>query len=238
MTDDDLKALVASIAEGQKKTDAQLQRTDEQLQRTDAQLQRTDAQLQRTDAQLQRTDEQLQQTAAQLRETDAQCKKTEIQVQKTCDRVDRVARKVDKLASMYGGMSNNQGAVTEEFYFNTLKDNPVLQGMQFDIVWQNISAKAKGIEDEFDILLTNGSVVYIIDVKYKVHHNDIENLIHVKAKNFKTLFPIYQNYEHHFGIACFQIDHGIKQTALAAGVNILQRKGNVLEAIAAKKISL
>ena len=57
MTDNELKILVASIAEGQNKTDAQLRKTEilvasiaEGQKKTDAQLNRTDAQLAKTSA--------------------------------------------------------------------------------------------------------------------------------------------------------------------------------------------
>lgn len=40
MTDEELKALVASLAVAQKETDEQMKRTDEQLKRTDAKLER------------------------------------------------------------------------------------------------------------------------------------------------------------------------------------------------------
>ena len=128
MTDNELKILVASIAEGQKKTDAQLKRTDAQLKRTDAQLAKTSA-------------------------------------------------KVDKVAEMYGGMANNQGDVAEEFFVNALKKNPIINGIAFDTVIKQLNARSNGVQDEFDIVLTNGVALFIIEVKYKAHAKDIENLL-------------------------------------------------------------
>jgi len=52
MTDEELKELVASLAESQRETDRQLRETDRQLQATDRQLQATDRQLQATDRQI------------------------------------------------------------------------------------------------------------------------------------------------------------------------------------------
>ena len=189
MTDDELKALVASIAEGQKVTDAQLKQTDAQLKQTNAQIKQTDQQLAKTSA------------------------------------------KVDKMMAMYGGMANNQGAAAEEFYYNTLKDKPVLQGMHFDVVYKNMTAKRNGVEDEYDILLVNGKAVYIIEVKYNAHLNDIQKIIDKKAVNFTILFPEYADYEHHLGLACFHIDDYTKEQALAAGLTILQRKGSIIETV-------
>ena len=105
--------------------------------------------------------------------------------------------------------------------------------MRFDKIYKNIGARGSDIEDEYDILLVNGKAIYIIEVKYKVHPTDIEKLLRKKAKNFTMLFTDYSGYEKHLGIACFQIDDEIKKMALKAGVNILQRRGKVIETIAA-----
>ena len=228
MTDHELTALVASIAEAQKKTDEQIKETGLQLKETDKQLKETDKQIKETGLQLKETDKRLQ-------ETDKLLAKTSARIDKVIARVDKVAAKVDKVAIMYGGMANNQGAVAEEFYFNTLKDNPVLQNMHFDITYKNVTAQRAGIEDEYDILLINGTAIYIIEVKYNVHAKDIKKLIDKKAKNFRVLFPEYTDYEHHLGLACFHIDDDTKEQALAAGVNILQRKGTVIEAVACEQ---
>ena len=52
MTDQELKDLVASLAEESKKTEEAQRKTDEQMNRTDEQMKRTDEQLQKTDEKL------------------------------------------------------------------------------------------------------------------------------------------------------------------------------------------
>ena len=183
MTDNELKILVASIAEGQKKTDAQLKRTDAQLKRTDAQLAKTSA-------------------------------------------------KVDKVAEMYGGMANNQGDVAEEFFVNALKKNPIINGIAFDTVIKQLNARSNGVQDEFDIVLTNGVALFIIEVKYKAHAKDIENLIKKKSKNFALLFPQYKNYKTYLGLATFCINDDLKNDALSQGVTLLQQQGELITSTA------
>ena len=214
MTDNELRALVASIAEGQKKTDAQLAKTDAQLAKTDAQLAKTDAQLDRN--------------AIQQAKTEAQLAQTDARLARTCE-------KVDKLAEMYGGMSNNQGSEVEQFYYNSLRMNPVLQGIYFEEIHRNLRRVRQGVEDEYDILMVNTKAVYIIEVKYKAHPNDLEKMIHKKAFDFPTLFQEYTDFEQHLGLACFHIDDALVEEAINMGVNILQRKGEIFEISAAKR---
>ncbi len=131
-----------------------------------------------------RTDAQLAKTAAQLAKTVAQLAETAAQLAKT-------AAKLDRLAEMYGGVGNSQGAVAEEFYYNSLKADPVLGGVRFDFVDKNITRSHAGLEDEFDLLLVNGRAMFVVEVKYKAHGNDLRRLLDDKAASFRRLFPEY-----------------------------------------------
>jgi len=67
-----------------------------------------------------------------LKELSEAEKQTEKQVKKTSETVN-------KLSPMYGGVSNSQGKVAEEFFFNMLKHKPVLNGIQFDYIEKNVT---------------------------------------------------------------------------------------------------
>ncbi len=205
MTDEELKALVASLARSQDRTDSRLAKTEALLAANAVQQARTDAQLKKTDEQQARTDAQLKKTSAKL----------------------------DRLSEMYGGVSNNQGAVAEEFYYNSLKSNPVLAGMRFHFVDKNQTRSHAGREDEFDLILVNGQDVFVVEVKYKAHENDLERLLNKKAPNFRHLFPEHAGRRQRFALAAFHIHDQLKEAALAQGVTVLQRKGDVIETFAA-----
>ena len=220
VTDDELKALVAGLAVAQDRTDAQLKAFSADRaaaqDRIDAQLKALGAD--RAAAQ-DRIDAQLAENAAQMARTDA--------------KLDRLAEKVDRLAAMYGGVGNNQGAVAEEFYYNSLKANPVLDGMRFDFVDKNVTRSHAGMEDEFDLLLVNGQTVFVVEVKYKAHEKDLGRLLGVKAPNFQRLFPEHAGRRQRLALAAFHLHDELKQAALEQGVSVLQRKGDVIETLAA-----
>ncbi len=159
-----------------------------------------------------RTDAQLAENAAQLAKTDA---------------------KLSRLAEMYGGVSNNQGAMAEEFYHNSLKANPVLAGVRFDCIDRNVTRSRAGLEDEFDLLLVNGREVFVVEVKYKAHENDLKRLLDEKAPNFRRLFPEHAHRRKRFALATFHIHDELKKSALERGVTVLQRKGDLIETLAA-----
>lgn len=169
---------------------------------------KTDAQLTKTDAQLAKTDAQLAKTDAQLAKTDA---------------------KLDKLAEMYGGIANNQGKAAEAFYYNSLKHNPVLNGIRFDFIEKNVTRSRGDIEEEYDILLVNGKEIYIVEVKYRLHPKDIERMLSRKLANFKKLFTEYEDYTIHMALATFTVEDEVKQMALDEGMAVLQRRGDLIE---------
>ena len=179
MTDDELKALVASLAVAQQKTDEQMTRTDEQILSL-------------------------------------------LKSQKETD------RKLEKASELLGNIGRNQGDVAEEFFFNSLVDDPHLGGIHFDDISKNDYKQRGKLQEEYDIVMTNGNAIGIVEVKYKAHENDLSKLER-KMRNFKTLFPVYENYKLYGAIASFHINDDAKKDALERGFFVLQRKGEVVQ---------
>ena len=136
---------------------------------------------------------------------------------------------VNKLSRLYGGMSNNQGAVAEQYYFKSLQANPRLQGMHFQYIYKNMTGSCNKIQDEYDIVLVNSKSLFIIEVKYKAHPNDLKNLLEKKAPHFPQLFKEYAHFERYLGLACFYIDDELIKSAVKQGISILQRKDDIIE---------
>ncbi|MFZ2967470.1 MAG: hypothetical protein WA080_00275, partial [Sulfuricurvum sp.] len=141
MTDQELKDLVASLAISQAKTDEQMKKTDEQMKKTDEQMKETDYQIKELRKSQQKTDEQMKRNEAKL----------------------------TKMGVLLGNISNNQGDVAEEFFYNSLEDKKDLAGIHYDFIDKNWKSSTKNLRDEFDIVMVNGKDIAIIEVKYKAH---------------------------------------------------------------------
>jgi uncharacterized coiled-coil protein SlyX len=162
-------------------------------------------------------------------ETSKQIAETSKQIAETGKKMAETDAKLDRIGKMLGGISNSQGDVTEEFFYNCISDKVILGGIQYDFIEKNVTRRRNGAEDEYDILLVNGKDVAIVETKYKAHHQDLKRLLESKYPNFKKLYPEYKDYCHHLNLASFHISDEIKELALESGVNILQRKGDILE---------
>jgi hypothetical protein len=155
-------------------------------------------------------------------------KALQVAQQKTDEQLKETDRKLQKVSDMLGGMGQNQGDVAEEFFFNSLVDDPHLGGIHFDDISKNESKRRGKLQEEYDIVMTNGNAIGIVEVKYKAHENDLGKLER-KMRNFKTLFPWFNNYKLYGAIASFHINDDAKKEALERGFFVLQRKGEVVQ---------
>ncbi|MEI8236141.1 MAG: hypothetical protein WCG11_03115 [Methylococcaceae bacterium] len=158
---------------------------------------------------------------AAQKETDSKFKETDLKFKAT-------DRKLEKLSELLGSIGNNQGDVAEEFFFNSLVDNAHLGAIHFDDVATNMKKHKGKIQEEYDLVMTNGQAVGIIEVKYKAHQNDVDKLER-KMRHFKILFPWFKDYKIYGALAAFNVNDVAKKEALDRGFFVLQRKGDVLQ---------
>ena len=155
------------------------------------------------------------------------------------DRLDAQMQKTDEKLSRIGdmpdGIGKNQGAVAEEFFVNSLLDDPHLGSIHFDDIAKNDFKHRGKTQEEYDIVMTNGEAVGIVEVKYKAHEKDIDKLER-KMRNFKTLYPLYKDYKLYGAIASFNFYDEAKEAALNRGFCVLQRSGNVIHTDATENL--
>jgi hypothetical protein len=172
------------------------------------------------------TDNELKELVAGLAvsqaKTDAQMARTEAQMAKTDATLER-------MGITLGGINNNFGYKTEDYFYNSMYDNPVLGGIKFDTIRKNIHTRTKRLEDEFDIVLYNGDSIGLIECKYKAHENDLNRLMTKKVDSFRQLFPDFQDYKIYLGLASFSFYPELEELAKLNGVAILKQKGDVVE---------
>ena len=89
-------------------------------------------------------------------------------------------------------------------------------------------AKHRGkIQEEYDLFLTNGDAIAIIEVKYKAHIEDVVKLER-KFNNFKKLFPIYQDYKLYGAMASFHFNQETRDELLKQGYFVVERSGDLI----------
>jgi hypothetical protein len=203
MTDEELKALVASLAVSQKQTDEQIKQTHEELKAS------------------------MEALALSQKQTDEQMKKTDEQMKKNDEQMKKTDEKLERMGIYLGNVTRNQGDVAEEFFFNSLVNETRLGSIYFDNIMKNMQNYRGNLQEEYDLFLTNGDTIAIVEVKYKAHTNDLKKLDR-KMGNFKLLFPIYKDYKLYGALASFYINDDTKKEALERGYFVLQRSGDLI----------
>jgi len=177
-----------------------------------------------------KTDEQIDKTSREIDKLKEAQLKTDEQMRKTDEKINRMSERL-------GSIGRSQGAVAEEYFYNSLKESMALLDMKFEDIGLNWKKSKKGLEDEFDIILINSKNMALIEVKYKAHENDVKRL-DKKVTNFKRLFPEYSHLKLYAGIASFHIYKDAKELANQMGYFVLKRNGNVIEEYAADKLKV
>jgi len=207
MTDDELKELVASLALSNKEL------RDSQKE---------------TGVHIDELRDSQKETGVHIDELRDSQKKTGVHIDELRNSQEETGRKLDKVAKMIGGISANQGDVAEDFFYNSfIKDNH-LGDLSFDDITKNMAKHRGKTQEEYDIFLTNGDSIAIIEVKYKAHLEDIKKLER-KFLNFKKLFPIYKDYKLYGAMASFYFNQETKDELLNQGYFIVERSGNLIK---------
>jgi len=180
----------------------------------------TDRLIKELSASQKETDEKFKETDQKFKDTDQKFKETDQKFKET-------DKKLDKLGELLGNIGRNQGDVAEEFFFNSLAQDTRLGNIHFDDISKNENRRRGKTEEEYDIVMTNGDAIGIIEVKYKAHENDLKKLER-KMQNFKILFPVYKQYKLYGAIASFHINDNAKREALNRGFFVLQRSGDLI----------
>lgn len=138
-----------------------------------------------------------------------------------------LTEKLVRMGITLGNIGKNQGDVAEEFFFQSLIKDNHLGKIHFDDVVKNMEKHRGNIQEEYDLVMTNGDAIAVVEVKYKAHEHDLDKL-DKKMKHFKQLFPIYQAFKQYGAIAAFHINDEAKEEALRRGYFVLQHSGDLV----------
>ncbi|GHV66901.1 hypothetical protein FACS1894199_11260 [Bacteroidia bacterium] len=164
------------------------------------------------------------------REYDEQRKKASAEYEEQRKKIAaEAAVRMKNIEEAVGGISNNNGYLAEEYFFNALDATRKLGNIKFDFIERNRERHIDKVQDEFDIVMYNGSSVAIIEVKYRARQNSLQHLTTKKVQNFRTLYPEYADHKLYLGIASMSFNEEVINKARKLGIGILKQKGDTIE---------
>ena len=135
-------------------------------------------------------------------------------------------RKLDRLGELVGNISNNQGDIAEELFYQSFIKNPTLGDIKFDAVSRNLNNHLGNLQEEYDLVLINGDSLAVIEVKAKAHISDLERMINRKMVNFPKLFSVYRNFHTYAGIATLVTNDELIEKAQELGLFLITQQGD------------
>ena len=180
------------------------------------------------------TDRKLREMSA---ETDRKLREMSAETDRKFAETDRelkeVGRYVKELSRNINGIAESNGKFAEQFFYSDLFHSRSLNGQAFSASLEHLKGNAsvggKDVADEFDIVLNRPDALAIVEVKYRLRKDDVEDLAKRKAENFRLLFPgesagkvIY------LAAAGFSVDAGALKRAKELGIYVLTQKGDAI----------
>ena len=137
-------------------------------------------------------------------------------------------RRMINFEKTMGSWSNNHGSFAEEYFFNSFENGRQnFFGEKFDDIKKKVPSMHRDFPDEYDIVLTNGKSVSIIEVKFKAHQDHIAKVLN-KATTFRGNFPYFANHRVYLGYAALAFDTNIEQECIANGIAIIKQVGGAV----------
>jgi len=171
------------------------------------------------------TDKKFQETDKKFEKTDKKFEKTEQLIDKMREESEKSARKLNKIGKLVGSMGRNTGEYAEEYFYRRLKNQNNLLGIEFSHIKRNLYCETGKLDGQYDIVLQNGQYIFVIEVKYKLHANDIIRFKEKALPKFKLLFPEYEDKKIYVAMAGMVVIPDCKQLCEDYGFLLLSQAG-------------
>jgi len=146
------------------------------------------------------------------------------------EKMDKQEKLLDKMREQIGGISRSNGEFCEEYFINSFKENPTLFGERFDRVLEYHRPDPFVIDDEYDLVLRNGTTIALIEMKYKAGINDVGKMFS-KLNSYRANYPMFKDCKIYLCLASFRFPKAIRERAADEGVVLIQQRGDKIEVI-------
>ncbi len=106
----------------------------------------------------------------------------------------------------------------------------MIGGVAYDSVDKNVKGRFEKVVGQYDVVFYNRSHIFIVGVKHKLRLDDFDQVFRHK-ETFPVVFPRYQDFQIHLGLACQSIPEHFISHAKAKGVYLLQPEADHIKII-------
>ena len=176
---------------------------------------------------------QNKENAAQNRENAARQAENAAQIAKLVANSEKTDKEIDKLLrssrELHSNVRNEAEACEQRFIASLRRQKLVIAGVTFDEIYSNHRKDRKNEHIELDGLLVNGDSIAILEVKKRLHLNDVEKVRDNLIGRFRKLYPEHQHKRLMVLVAGENINKDAAAAALEAGFVVLSFKARRLQ---------
>ena len=172
------------------------------------------------------TDRRLNELRVQTAETDKRLNELRVQTAETDKRLNKLMIGNESIQSF---IKNDADACEQRFVESLDSNDLIVAGVKFYEIHSNVRKKLGGKNIELDALLINGDSITIMEVKKKLHLNDVVKVRDNLIGRFRHLFPEHQAKRLLVLVAGESINADAKDQALEAGFVVLSFKARELQ---------
>ncbi|MCL2167619.1 MAG: hypothetical protein FWH59_00660 [Lentimicrobiaceae bacterium] len=173
------------------------------------------------------TDKRFKETERIVKETSKSLKETERILNEKFARAEKMIENTNK---QIGGISRSNGEFCEEYFINSFKENPTFMGEKYERVIDYLKPDPVVINDEYDLVLRNGSTVVLIEMKYKANIEDVGKMFS-KLHSYRANYPMFKDYKAYLALASFRFPTKVRKRADEEGVVLIEQRGDKIEVI-------
>ena len=190
-----------------------------------AMFQETDRKFQETDRKFQETDRKFQETERLVKETSQQMKETDRKFQET-------ERLVKETSKQMGGLNNSFGELAQHLVAPNIIEK--FNELDFDFTKCSLNVKIKEPGNkkknlaEVDIMLEDGDVVVIVEVKARADKGDLEDHV-IRMEKLRQYADIRGDKRRYQGAMAVAItDDSLRELILGQGFYLVEQTGDTV----------
>jgi len=150
--------------------------------------------------------------------------------QETDKKFEKTERLVRDLSKNIGGLGNNVGQATEEYFLAALEKMEELAGVKIEHVGR-LKKRKKNLQGEYDAVVFGKDTLIVVEIKHRLDGNNVSDFYTNSLPAFRKLFPEYADRKILGAVAGMIVEKAAMKLANNKGLLVLTPSGQTINVL-------
>ena len=150
--------------------------------------------------------------------------------QETDKKFEKTERLVRDLSKNIGGLGNNVGQATEEYFLAALEKMEELAGVKIEYVGR-LKKRKKNLQGEYDAVVFGKDTLIVVEIKHRLDGNNVSDFYTNSLPAFRKLFPEYADRKILGAVAGMIVEKAAMKLANNKGLLVLTPSGQTINVL-------